>query len=142
MDCVAHKLLKKVNFKVTSQRKVIADVLFSSEDHLNADEIFKIVSGICSTVSFATIYRTLALFEEAGIIKKLDLGDGKSRYEVARSEKGHHHHLIDIETGKIIEFYDQELEDLKTDIARRLGYKLVDHRLELYGVPLKNESDT
>ncbi len=137
MNSEALKMFEKANFKVTNQRKAIADMLFSSNEHLSADEIFKKISSIDPNISIATVYRTLLLFEEFGIVKRLDIGEGRSLYEAAGSQKGHHHHLIDIESGKIIEFYDTELENLKKKIAKKLGYKLVDHRLELYGVKIK-----
>ncbi|MDZ5762452.1 Transcriptional repressor [Candidatus Cyrtobacter comes] len=137
MNSEALKMFEKASFKVTNQRKAIADVLFSSNEHLSADEIFKKISSIDPNISIATVYRTLLLFEEFGIVKRLDLGEGRSLYEAAGSQKGHHHHLVDLESGKIIEFYDPEIEDLKERIARRLGYKLIDHRLELYGIPIK-----
>lgn len=128
----------ELGIKLTDQRKVIAHVIQKSEDHPNAEEIFARASQIDPNISLATVYRTVNLFEGYGIIEKLDFQDGKARYE-AKSDvaNSHHHHLIDLETGKVLEFYDKELEELKEKIASKLGYKLVDHKLELYGVKIK-----
>jgi len=125
---------------MTDQRKVIAEVIFSSNDHPNAEAIYERASKINNSISLATVYRTINLFEVYGIIEKLDFQDGKGRYEATNNENDHHHHLIDLETGKVIEFQDEELEALKMKIANRLGYELVDHRLELYGRKLNNKN--
>ena len=121
--------------KMTEQRKVIARVISSSTDHPSVEEVYNRASQIDEKISLATVYRTMNLFEQHNIIEKLDFRDGRSRYE--ESDKNHHHHLIDITNDRVIEFEDEELEILKKKIAKKLGYQLVDHRLELYGVPLK-----
>lgn len=133
---IEEKCVEK-GMKLTGQRKLIARVLSESEDHPDVDELYRRISKIDSKISIPTIYRTLRLFEEANIIKKLDFGDGRARYEHA--ESSHHHHLIDIKSGKVIEFNSEDLEKLKLKIAHDLGYELIDHKLELYGVPLKKE---
>ncbi len=120
--------------RITEQRKTIAKVLSESEDHPDVETLHARAAAIDPHISIATVYRTVRLFEEAGIIEKHDFLDGRSRYEEARPE--HHDHLIDMRSGKVVEFYDEEIERLKTAIAERLGFRLVDHRLELYGVPL------
>lgn len=120
--------------RITDQRRVIAQVLSDSSDHPNVEVLHKRASAIDPGMSIATVYRTIRLFEEAGIIERHDFGDGKARYEPAPD--AHHDHLIDVETGKVIEFVDPELEALQREIAQRLGYRLVDHKLELYAVKL------
>ena len=122
--------------KLTDQRKVIAKIMSESDDHPNVDELYKRVSKIDSKISIATIYRTVKLFEEAGILAKHDFKGGKARYE--KLSEGHHDHLIDIKTGEIIEFVDDEIEKLQKKVADKHGYALVDHKLELYGI--KKES--
>ena len=122
--------------KLTDQRKVIAKVMSESDDHPNVDELYKRVSKIDSKISIATIYRTVKLFEEAGILAKHDFRGGKARYE--ELSEGHHDHLIDIKTGEIIEFVDDEIEKLQKRVADRHGYALVDHKLELYGIKKKS----
>ena len=122
--------------KLTDQRKVIAKVMSESDDHPNVDELYKRVSKIDSKISIATIYRTVKLFEEAGILAKHDFKGGKARYE--ELNEGHHDHLIDIKTGEIIEFVDDEIEKLQKKVADRYGYTLVDHKLELYGIKKKS----
>ena len=122
--------------KLTDQRKVIAKVMSESDDHPNVDELYKRVSKIDSKISIATIYRTVKLFEEAGILAKHDFKGGKARYE--ELSEGHHDHLIDIKTGEIIEFVDDEIEKLQKKVADRHGYALVDHKLELYGIKKKS----
>ena len=121
--------------KLTDQRKVIAKVMSESDDHPNVDELYKRVSKIDSKISIATIYRTVKLFEEAEILAKHDFKGGKARYE--ELSEGHHDHLIDIKTGEIIEFVDDEIEKLQKKVADRHGYALVDHKLELYGIKKK-----
>jgi Fur family ferric uptake transcriptional regulator len=116
--------------KLTDQRKVIAKVMSESDDHPNVDELYKRVSKIDSKISIATIYRTVKLFEEAEILAKHDFKGGKARYE--ELSESHHDHLIDIKTGEIIEFVDDEIEKLQKKVADRHGYALVDHKLELY----------
>ena len=122
--------------KLTDQRKVIAKVMSESDDHPNVDELYKRVSKIDSKISIATIYRTVKLFEEAEILAKHDFKGGKARYE--ELSEGHHDHLIDIKTGEIIEFVDDEIEKLQKKVADRHGYVLVDHKLELYGIKKKS----
>lgn len=121
--------------RMTGQRRVIAQVLEESADHPDVEELYTRASAIDAGISLATVYRTVKLFEEAGILDKLEFGDGRARYEDA--ERDHHDHLIDITSGEVIEFVDAEIEELQDRIARKLGYELRGHRLELYGVPLK-----
>lgn len=122
---------------MTEQRRVIARVIAESADHPDVEELYRRASVVDSRISISTVYRTVKLFEDAGIIAKLDLRDGRSRYEPQPDE--HHDHLVDLRSGKIVEFRDEEIEALQTAIARRLGYRLVDHRLELYAVPLDDK---
>ena len=121
--------------KLTDQRKIIAQVMSDSSDHPDVDELYKRVSKIDSKISIATVYRTVKLFEEVGILAKHDFKGGKARYE--ELSEGHHDHLIDIKTGEIIEFVDEDIEKLQKKVAEKFGYKLVDHRLELYGLKIK-----
>ena len=118
---------------MTDQRRVIAKVLSDAHDHPDVDQVYQRASAVDPKISIATVYRTVRLFEEAGIIARHDFRDGRSRYEEAPDV--HHDHLIDMKTGRVVEFIDDEIEALQAAIARRLGYRLVDHRLELYGVP-------
>jgi|TARA_B110000881_G_C18514897_1_gene484334 Fur family ferric uptake transcriptional regulator len=118
--------------KLTDQRKIIAKVMTESKDHPDVDELYKRASKIDSKISIATVYRTVKLFEESGIVTKHDFKSGKARYE--QLVESHHDHLIDIKTGEIIEFVDQKIEDLQKKVAEKYGYDLVDHKLELYGV--------
>ncbi|CAA7618123.1 Ferric uptake regulation protein [Magnetospirillum sp. LM-5] len=118
--------------KMTDQRRVIARVLSESADHPDVEEVYRRSTEIDPRISIATVYRTVRLFEEAAILERHDFGDGRARYEEAASE--HHDHLIDMQSGKVIEFTSPEIEALQREIARRYGYKLVGHRLELYGV--------
>jgi len=121
--------------RMTGQRRVIAQVLEDSEDHPDVEELYARARAADAGISLATVYRTVNLFEEAGILDKLEFGDGRARYEDA--ERDHHDHLIDINSGAVIEFVDEEIEKLQERIAVKLGYELRGHRLELYGVPLK-----
>ena len=121
--------------KLTDQRRLIAKVMSESEDHPDVDELHKRVNKVDSKISIATVYRTVKLFEEIGIVAKHDFKGTKARYEEATSE--HHDHLIDINTGEITEFVDKDIEELQEKVAAKLGYKLIDHRLELYGSKLK-----
>lgn len=121
--------------RLTDQRRTIAGVLEQAEDHPDVEELHVRATRIDPGISLATVYRTVKLFEEEGILDRLDFGDGRARYEAADRE--HHDHLIDLETGAVIEFVDDEIEALQEKIARKLGYRLKGHRLELYGVPLK-----
>lgn len=124
--------------RITEQRRIIARVLSESEDHPDVETLHERSSAIDSGISIATVYRTVRLFEEAGILDRHDFGDGRARYEAA--PEAHHDHLIDVETGKVIEFVDPELEALQKQIAERLGFRLVDHRMELYGVALDRKA--
>ena len=126
---------KRKGVRLTDQRKLIAKVMSESGDHPDVDELHNRVSKFDSKISIATVYRTVKLFEEAGILSKHDFKGNKARYEQAPIE--HHDHLIDINTGDIIEFVDQDIEKLQKNVAEKLGYKLVDHRLELYGTKIK-----
>ena len=127
--------------RLTDQRKVIARVMsdskekYGSKDHPDVDELHKRVSLVDNKISIATVYRTVKLFEEAGIIERHDFKEGKSRYEPTTEE--HHNHLIDIKSGEIVEFVDKDIEELQNKIAQKLGYQLVDHKLELYGTKIK-----
>ncbi|MCJ8307853.1 MAG: transcriptional repressor [Hyphomicrobiales bacterium] len=123
-----------MGMRMTEQRRVIAGVLEEALDHPDTEELYNRASKIDPRISISTVYRTVALFEDAGIIERHDFRDGRARYEPA--PESHHDHLIDMKTGKVIEFRSEEIEALQEVISRRLGYKLVDHRLELYGVPL------
>lgn len=121
--------------RMTDQRRVIAQVLSDSDDHPDAEELYARASVIDPKISLATVYRTVRLFSDAGIIETHDFRDGRARYEAADDD--HHDHLIDVQTGDVIEFMDEEIELLQEKIAKRLGYELVDHRLELYGRKIK-----
>ena len=123
--------------RLTEQRRTIADVLEAADDHPDVEELYARASAKDPNISLATVYRTVKLFEESGILEKLEFGDGRARYEDA--ERDHHDHLIDLKTGEVIEFVDEEIEELQEKIARKLGYTLKGHRLELYGVPLKTD---
>ena len=128
---------KQKGVRLTDQRKLIAKVMSDSESHPDVDELHKKVNKFNSKISIATVYRTVKLFEEAGVVSKHDFKGSKSRYEQAPEE--HHDHLIDINSGEITEFVDEGIEKLQKQVAEKLGYKLVDHRLELYGSKIKNE---
>lgn len=123
--------------RMTEQRRTIAAVLEGSKDHPDVEELYARASARDSAISLATVYRTVKLFEEAGILDKLEFGDGRARYEDA--ERDHHDHLIDINSGEVIEFMDPEIEQLQEKIAEKLGYRLMGHKLELYGVPLSRD---
>jgi len=125
--------------KMTDQRRVIARVLSDASDHPDVEAVHRRATAIDPNISIATVYRTVRLFEEAGILAKHDFGDGRARYEETPEE--HHDHLIDIQTGKVIEFHNDEIEELQRKIAEKAGYRLVGHRLELYGVPLDGKSE-
>lgn len=120
--------------KMTGQRRVIARVLSESEDHPDVEELHRRSAKIDPRISIATVYRSVRLFEESGILSRLDFGDGRARYEEVSEE--HHDHLIDLQSGKVIEFRDDRIEEIQREVAARLGFKLLDHRMELYGVPL------
>ncbi len=121
--------------RMTEQRRVLARVIGEAEDHPAVEEIYARASAIDPRISLATVYRTVKLFEESGILEKLEFGDGRARYEDA--ERDHHDHLIDVSTGQVIEFIDPEIEALQEKIAARLGFRLIGHRLELLGVPVR-----
>lgn len=123
--------------KMTDQRRVIARVLSESADHPDVEEVYRRATAIDPHISIATVYRTVRLFEEANILERHDFGDGRARYEEAAGD--HHDHLIDMHSGKVIEFTSTEIEALQRDIAKRYGFRLVGHRLELYGVPLTSD---
>jgi Fur family ferric uptake transcriptional regulator len=129
------KLCLEKGMRMTDQRKVIARVLSEAQDHPDVEELYRRSSAVDPNISIATVYRTVRLFEEAGIIARHDFRDGRSRYEQAGEE--HHDHLIDMKSGQVIEFIDEEIERLQHLIAARLGFRLIDHRLELYAVPLE-----
>ena len=139
-ESIEHKCLQK-GVKLTDQRRIIAKVLSESKetygesDHPDVDELYNRVSKIDSKISIATVYRTVKLFEESGILTKHDFKGGKARYEAI--VESHHDHLIDIKTGEIIEFVNEEIEELQNKVAEKYGYKLVDHKLELYGLKKK-----
>jgi len=131
--CINHGM------KMTEQRRVIARVLSDASDHPDVEEVYRRSSGEDPRISIATVYRTVRLFEEAGILERHDFGDGRARYEEATEE--HHDHLINIKSGRVIEFQNAEIEALQEKIARDQGFRLVGHRLELYGVPLDDTDD-
>ena len=122
--------------KMTEQRRIIARVLSDADDHPDVEDLYQRSVKLDSNISIATVYRTVRLFEEAGLLDRHDFGDGRSRYEQASDD--HHDHLVDVQSGAIIEFHDEEVEELQRQIAARLGYSLIGHRMELYGVELKD----
>ena len=124
--------------RMTGQRRVIARVLAESGDHPNVEELYKRCAKIDEHISISTVYRTVKLFEDAGIIERHDFREGRARYE--QSPEAHHDHLINLRTGEVIEFRSEDIERLQSEVARKLGYKLVDHRLELYAVPIDDKS--
>ena len=140
-DSIEQRCIEK-GVKLTEQRKIIAKIISESKeaygesDHPDVDELYKRVSEIDSKISIATVYRTVKLFEEAGILTKHDFKGGKARYEAI--VESHHDHLIDVKTGEIIEFVDEEIEKLQEKVAKKYGYELVDHKLELYGIKKKS----
>lgn len=123
--------------RMTEQRRVIARVLSDAHDHPDVETVYERAAAIDKRIGLATVYRTLRLFEEANILERHDFGDGRARYEEAPDE--HHDHLIDVQSGRVIEFKNEAIEALQAKVAEELGYRLVDHRLELYGVPLGSE---
>ena len=133
-ETIEQKCISK-GVKLTDQRKTIAKIMGDSQDHPDVDELYKRASAIDKKISIATVYRTVKLFEESGILTKHDFKGGKARYE--ELSESHHDHLIDVKTGEIIEFVDEEIEKLQKKVADKYGYKLVDHKLELYGVKKK-----
>ncbi|SFS12478.1 Fur family transcriptional regulator [Yoonia litorea] len=123
--------------RMTDQRRIIASVLQDADDHPDVEELYNRASAVDPRISLATVYRTVKLFEEAGILEKHEFGDGRARYEAA--DRDHHDHLIDVHSGEVIEFVDPEIEALQEKIAAKLGYRLMGHRLELYAVPLSDK---
>ncbi len=134
MDRIENLCAEK-GMRMTDQRRVVARVLSTSHDHPDVEELYRRAHAMDPHISIATVYRTVRLFEEAGIIERHDFRDGRSRYE--ETPDSHHDHLIDMRSGRVIEFVDAEIEALQETIARKLGYRLVDHRLELYGLPME-----
>ena len=128
----------ELGLKMTGQRRVIARVLSEADDHPNVELVHRRANSIDDRISLATVYRTLRLFEEVDILERHDFGDGRARYE--KADQDHHDHLIDVKSGKVIEFQNREIERLQAAVAERLGYKLVGHRLELYAVPLGDDA--
>ena len=133
-DRIEHLCIEK-GMRMTEQRRVIARVLSEAEDHPDVEELHRRAHAVDPHISIATVYRTVRLLEESGIITRHDFRDGRSRYEELR--ESHHDHLIDLKSGKVVEFVDKEIEQLQEAIAKRLGYRLIEHRLELYAVPLE-----
>ncbi|MAW81333.1 MAG: transcriptional repressor [Parvularcula sp.] len=134
------KICTAKGMRMTEQRRVIARVLSIADDHPDVEEIHRRATEIDPNISIATVYRTMRLFEEAGVVERHDFQDGRARYEEAT--ESHHDHLIDLKSGEVIEFVNEEIEALQKKIAEQHGYKLVDHRLELYGVPLDKSKDS
>lgn len=128
------RLCREKGMRMTGQRRIIARILSDASDHPDVEEVHRRANEIDSRISLSTVYRTVRLFEEAGILERHEFGDGRARYEQAPRE--HHDHLIDVDSGSVIEFHSEEIERLQETIARDLGYKLIGHRLELYGVPV------
>ncbi|MCY3674413.1 MAG: Fur family transcriptional regulator [Paracoccaceae bacterium] len=129
---------EKIGLRLTDQRRAVVSVLEKARDHPNIQDLYERASQIDPNLSIATVYRTVKLLEELDILTKLEFGDGVARYEIA--DKNHHDHLIDLKTGKVIEFYDEEIERLQKKQAQKLGYRLIGHRLELYGTPLEDKN--
>ena len=134
MSRIEEKCVEK-GLKMTGQRRVIARVISDSQDHPDVELLYRRAADVDSKISIATVYRTVRLFEEAGITQRHDFGDGRARYEEAGED--HHDHLINVKTGEVVEFTSDEIERLQKEVAQKLGYRLVDHRLELYAVPLE-----
>lgn len=133
IDRIEKRCVEK-GMRMTDQRRVVARVLSQASDHPDVEELYNRAASVDPHISLATVYRTVRLFEEAGVVERHDFGDGRSRYEQAGDD--HHDHLINIKTGEVVEFFDEEIEKMKDALARKLGYKLVGHKLELYAVPL------
>lgn len=136
MTSILEKKCIERGLRMTDQRRIIAKVLSDATDHPDAEEVYARATALDPKISLATVYRTVRLFDEAGIIETHDFRDGRARYELAEGE--HHDHLIDVQTGDVIEFVDEEIERLQEKIAEKLGYELVDHRMELYGRKIKD----
>lgn len=139
LDKTLEELCVERGMRMTEQRRVIARVLENSADHPDVEELYRRSAEVDPRISISTVYRTVKLFEDVGIIERHDFRDGRSRYETVPEE--HHDHLIDLKSGTVIEFHSPEIEALQERIAREHGFKLVDHRLELYGIPLKKEGE-
>jgi len=135
------QLCKDKGLKMTGQRRVIAQVLSAAQDHPDAEELHKRAASIDDRISLATVYRTVRLFEEAQILERHDFRDGRARFETAEVGDGHHHHIINVRTGEVVEFEDESLEALKRRIAADLGFKIVGERLELYCVPIGDDEE-
>lgn len=136
LDRIEKRCIEK-GMRMTDQRRVVARVLSQASDHPDVEELYHRAAAVDPHISLATVYRTVRLFEEAGVVERHDFGDGRSRYEQAGDD--HHDHLINIKTGQVIEFFDEEIERMKEALAEKLGYKLVGHKLELYAVPLDDK---
>ena len=136
MDRIEQQCIEK-GMRMTDQRRVVARVLAQAHDHPDVEELYHRAVAVDPHIALATVYRTVRLFEEAGVVERHDFGDGRSRYEEAGED--HHDHLINIKTGEVIEFFDQEIEKMKEALAEKLGFKLVGHKLELYAVPIADE---
>ncbi|MGZ3306115.1 MAG: Fur family transcriptional regulator [Asticcacaulis sp.] len=136
MDPIEKRCIDK-GMRMTDQRRVVARVLSQASDHPDVEELYNRAAAVDPHISLATVYRTVRLFEEAGVVERHDFGDGRSRYEQAGDD--HHDHLINIKTGQVVEFYDEEIEKMKEALARKLGYRLVGHKLELYAVPIEED---
>ena len=130
---------QKSGMMMTSQRRVVARILSNTTDHLDVEELHRLANAQDPSIAIATVYRTVRLFEEAGILERHDFGDGRAHYEEAGDE--HHDHMIDVNSGKVIEFYNKELEALQEQVAAELGYRLVGHKMELFAVPLDSSND-
>lgn len=128
-----------LGLRMTDQRRVIARIIADAQDHPDVEELHRRAAAIDDRISISTVYRTVKLFEDAGIIERHDFRDGRSRYEPVPDE--HHDHLIDLRSGTVVEFRSEEIERLQEEVARKLGYRLIGHRLELYGVPLDKKTD-
>lgn len=135
MESHLEQLCAEKSLRMTDQRRIIARVLSESDDHPDVEEVYRRASALDANISLSTVYRTVRLFEEEGILERHEFRDGRARYE--RVDKSHHDHLINLKTGEVIEFRSEEIEKLQRRIAEELGFKLIDHRLELYGTPLK-----
>ena len=131
------KLCMDKGMRMTEQRRIIARVLSNATDHPDVEELYRRSTDVDSNISIATVYRTVRLFEEAGILERHDFRDGRARYEEANTD--HHDHLIDVQSGQVLEFHMEEMEQLQRQVAERMGFKLIDHRLELYCVPLDSD---
>jgi len=134
------KMCENLGLKMTGQRRIIARVLSDSKDHPDVEVVYQRSMKLDKNISLATVYRTVRLFEDINLIEKHDFGDGRSRYEISSRE--HHDHLIDLETGKVVEFTNDEIEELQTKIAKQYGYKLMGHKLELFGIKLDGDKES